>query len=427
MRRQRRRASATRLLLAVALLQAAPAHAAAPAPGSLPCAAGPTTVSLVATFDRRSVIDLHLFGAGGAPVSFFECVGDRAVALGQRSAPAGEVTRLWAATGWRCDRLDRRFAATVALADGTIARGSHAIRTASCAQRFGLEVPGRLAAGSRARVRLSDRWRVGGVRTSLCIARPGRRFECDDVVFRTGNAVVVRAFRVAARGRWRVELRAPGHTTRRTIAVGVRAGAPDRTLPTLLATGDSTMGLLSNFLSDRLGDVARVVSAVEPGIAISKADAFQPMTARNVARFRPSTTVVSVGANEGWAMPGADGASHACCDAAWVDEYVRRVRTTMLTLSQRVFWLTVVAPKDARRAPIAAAVNTAIVRAAEGLAAVHVLRMDLLFTPDGYREVIRYGGRDVRVREPDGVHLNVAGAEIAAREVVKAMNAVSGG
>jgi hypothetical protein len=34
-----------------------------------------------------------------------------------------------------------------------------------------------------------------------------------------------------------------------------------------------------------------------------------------------------------------------------------------------------------------------------------------------------YGGRDVRVRDPDGIHLSVAGAEIAAREVIKALRA----
>ena len=287
-------------------------------------------------------------------------------------------------------------------------------------------VPRRLAPGARARIRVSDRWRVGGVRTSLCIAAPGRRLVCRQVVFRSGTALALRTFRLAARGRWRVELRVAGHATRATIAVGVRAGARAKTLPTLLATGDSTMDLLSNFLSDRLDEEANVVSHVKPGLAISKSNAFAPMAAKDVARLKPSTTVVSIGANEGWGMPAADGLLHACCDALWVDEYARRVRTTMRTFGRRVFWLTIVAPRDPRRAPIIAAVNSAIVRAAEGLPGVHILRMDLLFSPNGYRDAIRYDGRDVRVREPDGVHLNIAGADIAAREVVKALRAASG-
>ncbi len=121
-------------------------------------------------------------------------------------------------------------------------------------------------------------------------------------------------------------------------------------------------------------------------------------------------------------MTGPDGVEHACCDEPWVAEYARRVRRTMVTYG-RVFWLTVVAQKGPGRAPIVAAVNAAILRAAEGLPDVHVVRLDLLFSPNGYRETIRYRGRTVRVREPDGIHLNIAGAEIAAREVVKALRA----
>ena len=49
--------------------------------------------------------------------------------------------------------------------------------------------------------------------------------------------------------------------------------------------------------------------------------------------------------------------------------------------------------------------------------------MDLLFTPAGYREFMPYRGRDVRVREGDGIHLNVAGTAIAARAVAQALRA----
>ena len=186
------------------------------------------TTSRFAATTRLGVVDLHFFDALGAPATFFECIGDRAVELGQRTAPADEVTRMWSATAWRCGRLTRRFAGTATLADGSIARGSHKIRTRSCAQRFDLEVPRRLAPGARARVRVSDRWRVGGVRATLCIAGPGRRPACRQLVFLPGKALALRTFRVAARGRWRVELRVPGHSTRATIAVGVRAGASEQ-------------------------------------------------------------------------------------------------------------------------------------------------------------------------------------------------------
>ena len=388
-----------------------------------PCAEGPATNPLAATATRLGVIDLHFTDAFGVPVDFFECVGDRAIKLGTRSKAASTLTQLWAATTWRCGRLVRHFAATATRPDGFV-RGIASIRTRSCAHRFDVTVPARVAPRGLARIRIADRWHVGGARTKLCVARPGALLACKPVVFRSG-ATQTRAVRVTKRGRWRVELRVAGHTTRATIAVGVAPAAATAPLPTLLATGDSMMDGLSGFLSDELGDERNVVSEVEPGIGISHSDAFQPMAVRLVKRLRPQTTVVAIGANEGWPMQGADGAQHECCDDEWVAEYTRRVRRTMQTLG-RVFWLTLVGPKEARRVPIFAAVNTAILRAAEGLPDVRIVRMDQVFTPDGYQESISYDGRTVRVREPDGIHLNIAGNEIAAREVVKAIRAAGG-
>jgi hypothetical protein len=83
--------------------------------------------------------------------------------------------------------------------------------------------------------------------------------------------------------------------------------------------------------------------------------------------------------------------------------------------------LTIAVPRDPRRVPVFAAVDDAIVRAATGMASVRVLRMDRLFSPLGYSTAISYEGRTVRVREPDGIHLNVQGLEIAARVVAQAM------
>jgi hypothetical protein len=408
------------------ILLAGVARGASPAPGPPACAPG--TIATFFATTRLGVVDLYLFGASGARVTFFECVGDRAVKLGTRTAsPTAPFTRMSRASTWHCGRLVRRFAATAVLADGSIVHGAQATRTRSCAQRFDLAVPRRLAPGALARVRVADRWRVGGVGVSLCVAGPGRPRSCRRIVLAPGKPLALRAFRVAARGRWRVELRVAGHTARAAIAVGVPAGTSKRSPPTLLATGDSTMDPLASLLSDRLGDEARVVSEAVPALSISKEDAFAPLAVSQVARLKPHTTVVSIGANEGWDMRVADGVVHTCCDAAWTDEYVRRARGTMLTYGRRVFWLTVVAQRGAARSAIVDAVNGAILRAAVGLPEVHVVRLDLLLSPDGYRDVIRYRGRDVRVRDPDGIHLNVAGARIAARDVVAALHAAGGG
>ena len=56
---------------------------------------------------------------------------------------------------------------------------------------------------------------------------------------------------------------------------------------------------------------------------------------------------------------------------------------------------------------------------------VSVLRMDALFTPNGFAEVIRYRGRYIRVRTADGIHLNVSGTAIAAKVVAAAIRKTS--
>jgi hypothetical protein len=166
---------------------------------------------------------------------------------------------------------------------------------------------------------------------------------------------------------------------------------------------------------------------VRPGLALSGPNIWVGVAAEQAARLRPDTTVLSIGANEGYKTLTGDGTKHECCDAAWVREYALRMRTTMYSYARgghgRVFVLTIPAPRDPRRAPITRAVNAAMVFAAGGIPTVTVLRMDTLFTPNGYREVMRYDGQDVHVREPDGIHLNVSGAAIEARVVAQALRA----
>jgi hypothetical protein len=50
-----------------------------------------------------------------------------------------------------------------------------------------------------------------------------------------------------------------------------------------------------------------------------------------------------------------------------------------------------------------------------------VLDMTSLFTPDGYRDAMEIDGRRQIVRDPDGIHLNARGAELAADVVLQAV------
>lgn len=127
---------------------------------------------------------------------------------------------------------------------------------------------------------------------------------------------------------------------------------------------------------------------------------------------------MSIGAADDFALRAFDGSVHQCCDPAWVTEYAGRVRQTMRTYLRggraRVVWLTLPIPRG-RRPFATTAVNDAVTRAAAGLAGVTVLRMDLVFTPAGHRELMSFRGRAVRIFRDDGVHLTITGTAIAAK------------
>jgi len=413
------------LAVAVALVMAVPASGAA---HGNPCAPAPPDAAVFgANSNHVGVVDLHFFTARGAAVTYYECLGGRAHLLGDRTADANSpITSFFAATQWRCGRLERQFAATATLSDGSFVRGITGVRTMSCAHRFALELPHSVALGREAHLRVVDRWGIGGIHTRLCLTVPGAARSCQGVGFAAAATVVRRVVRARQRGVCRVELEVDSFRVRGSIAFGEAAVAV-RAPPTLLATGDSTMQGVESFLADDLGDTATVVSEVHPGYGISSGSGWAPTAADQVARLHPRTTVISLGAAEGSALPTADGTRRDCCSEAWVAAYARRVRQTMLIYREhglaRVIYLTVAAPRGAARAVVVSAVNAGILRAAVGLHGVTVLRMDLLFSPHGYQEILRYGGRDVHVREADGVHLNVSGTAIEAHEVARALRA----
>lgn len=378
------------------------------------------------------------------PVRFYERVDDGLVGLGTgisgTDARLGDVpiATLKDATTWSCDRRDRYFVATTQPPVGDLVVATYSVHTPSCAARFKLRAPRRVAIGEIARVRISDRWALGAVAPSLCVTPPGGRRDCQRVKLATGIAIASRRFRANARGAWHVQLRVRDRRVAQTVVV-VGKGATAAPAPTLLATGDSTMLGLDAFIGDELGDSASVVSDVRiaTGISIPEPSG-SPYPAdpsafpwglwarEQTARLRQSTTVISLGGLEGpYAMTTPDGTRVPCCDAPWQAEYGRRVRVLMATYARggraRVLWLRIPLPRSELRAPVTRIVNAVISAASAGMPTVKVLALDSFFTPDGYREVIRYRGRDVEVRDIDGVHLNVAGSAIAARLVAQAL------
>ena len=413
----------------LAALLATPARAQAPALPPLPttgCDVGPVTNFLAADATQAGVINLIFFGAQGTIVEFFECVDDTLRPLGALAGPPDQGTELLEATTWDCARASRSFAARAMLPDGTLVAGAYAVRTGSCATRFELRVPRRVAQGNVARVRVVDRWGIGDFKPRLCISPPRGEKVCSVVDFKKAVTIRTRRFRARMDGRWRLELRVDKHRVRRIVTVG--GGAAVKPPPVVLATGDSTMQGVDNFLADELGDAGTVRSDIRVGTGVSKSD-WQAIAEAQVKRYKPRFTVMSLGVNEGFGMTTPAGAEVACCDDAWLAEYVRRVRAMMAAYRRkgagRVLWLTLPLPRGGPLAATISAVNGAIVRAASGMKGVSVLRMDSLFTPDGFAEVIRYRGRYVRVRTADGIHLNVSGTAIAAKVIAAAIRRIS--
>jgi hypothetical protein len=414
--------------LVVALL-ATPARAQAQGLPPLPatgCNVGPITNFLAADATRPGVINLIFFGAQGTSVEFFECVEGKLRPLGTLAGPADQGTELLEATTWDCARASRSFVARALLPDGTLVAGAYAVRTGSCATRFELRVPRRAAEGRVARVRVVDRWGIGDFKPRLCIAPPRGDKVCSVVGFKKAVTIRTRRFRARMAGRWRIELRVDRHRVRRTVTVG--GGAAPKPPPVVLTTGDSTMQGIDNFLADELGDAGTVRSDIRVGTGISKSDWLE-MARAQVGRFKPRFTVMSLGVNEGFDMTTLGGANVVCCDEPWLAEYVRRLRAMMATYRRkgegRVLWLTLPLPRGGPLTGTITAVNGAIVRAAAGMKHVSVLRMDSLFTPAGYADVIRYRGRYIRVRTADGIHLNVSGTAIAASVIAAAIKRIS--
>lgn len=197
----------------------------------------------------------------------------------------------------------------------------------------------------------------------------------------------------------------------------------------VLATGDSMIQIVDSFLAQKLRPQHfRVRNDDHVGTGISKPFLLDWVThARKLARsYRPTATVVFLGANEGFPLTYA-GRRVNCCSRAWRMAYSARAQAVMHSFARggegRVYWLTLPAARPSHWNRIYGAVNVALTSAArrEG-DPVRLLDMGRVFTPSGrFQQTIRRGGHRVSVRNPDGIHLNVAGARIAADIVVRRM------
>jgi hypothetical protein len=193
----------------------------------------------------------------------------------------------------------------------------------------------------------------------------------------------------------------------------------------LLVTGDSLSTPLDIEIARKLADQGAGVQVTrDPHLATGISNTglvdWSRLSSTQAANDDPDAVVLFIGANEGYPMPGPNGAQVSCCGPQWEAVFRSRVSQMMDNYLQggvqRIYWLTVPTQRDPARKPIADAVNAAIEQAAAAHGpAVRVVDIRPTFTPgDSYRDSIPIDGRQTIVRESDGIHLNEAGSSVAA-------------
>ncbi|MCW2957224.1 MAG: hypothetical protein JWP18_27, partial [Solirubrobacterales bacterium] len=223
-------------------------------------------------------------------------------------------------------------------------------------------------------------------------------------------------------GRYRLVLRGPQDVlVQRSILVGPRAGRLR-----LLATGDSQIQILDVQLADRLrARGVRVTSDAHVGSGLAKLFQLNWLqhAATSARSVRPDITVVFLGANDGYGI-----GANACCDANWSAAYALRAAQMMRSYTRRgagrVFWFLLPAPRPEGYRTIFSGVNRALRLAAGRVRGVRLVDLGPTITPGGrFQQTVRYRGQTVSVRQPDGIHLSVAGYRIAVDVLVAAMRA----
>jgi hypothetical protein len=382
-----------------------------PPPGPAADAGGAGPLTLLASVARVGCIDLSVTGAVGSSVTITELSAGAATAGTPVAVlpTQGGVASLASGLAWRCDRGTREFQVTETLGDGSQQSAATSVTTPSCATRLSARVlPQRLHRGYPATVAVSDRWGIGGLRVRACPAS-GHAHSCPAATLRAGRGAST-LLRVSphAAGRSSIDVSDTYETLRLTLhALASR--------PLLLATGDSQMQVLDDYMASDLSGFggARVVNDARQSTAISSPFFFNwpGHAVGQVAAQHPDIVAMFLGGNEGFRLGSAD-----CCSSDWSREYAARVAAMMRAYRQRgaasVYWFLIPTPSKEPFVKVAKAVNRGIISAAsEFPEGVHAFDLRPRFSP---------GGRYIPdVHESDGFHLSASADHVVARMFIQ--------
>jgi hypothetical protein len=194
----------------------------------------------------------------------------------------------------------------------------------------------------------------------------------------------------------------------------------------LLVAGDSLVGFLGPELIDEVSRLTPARGFVDShnGTGLTRPDFVDwSIVARQEMRSdNPDATVVMIGGNDFQNMTLPNGRFFLAGTPAWTREYERRATICMQIWARqgnrRIYWLSVPPARDAGWAHDDTQINLALRRAAARVPGAEFVDMLGPVTDHGrYADFVKVNGQETLIREPDGVHLNVAGSALVAHEI----------
>jgi hypothetical protein len=192
----------------------------------------------------------------------------------------------------------------------------------------------------------------------------------------------------------------------------------------LLVAGDSMVELFGQTLVNSIDDGGKVKARIEVkyGTGLVRLDAFDWLAhARDLAATPADLTIVMIGGNDAQDISGSAGRL-GMATKEWQAEYARRARQVMTTLAadgRRVMWVGMPVPRSAKLRRAFESLNSAVRSAAAGNPLVTYVDVWADYAPRGkYVDYLDDGsGRQVKVRNRDGIHLAKPGAAMLARKL----------
>lgn len=194
----------------------------------------------------------------------------------------------------------------------------------------------------------------------------------------------------------------------------------------LLVAGDSLIGYLGPELIDEVSRLTPAHGFVDShnGTGLTRPDFvdWSIVARQEVGSDNPDATVVMIGGNDFQNMTLPNGKFFLAGTPAWTREYERRavicMRIWARSGNRRVYWLSIPPARDPGWGHDDVQINVALRRAAAHVpGAKFVDELGQISDHGRYADFVKVNGQATLIREPDGVHLNIAGSTLVAQEM----------